>query len=104
MFAIIETGGKQYKVRAKDEIAVERLEQGVGETVAFESVCLLADNAKKLAVGKPLGKATVRATVVAQGRMDKIVVFKKKRRKGYRRKNGHRQHQTVVRIDAIVGA
>ena len=103
MFAIIETGGKQYKVRAKDEIAVERLEQGVGETVAFDSVCLLADD-EKMTIGKPLGKAKVRATVVAQGRMDKIVVFKKKRRKGYRRKNGHRQHQTVVRIDAILGA
>ena len=104
MFAIIETGGKQYKVRAKDEIAVERLEQDIGETVAFDSVCLLADDAKKLTPAKPSGKATVRATVIAQGRADKIVVFKKKRRKGYRRKNGHRQHQTVVRIDAILGA
>jgi len=100
MFAIIETGGKQYKVSANDVIRVEKLAGAAGDTVTFDKV-LMVDGK----VGAPLlAGASVTATVVEQTRADKIIVFKKRRRQNSRRKNGHRQHLTVIRITGIAGA
>jgi len=101
MYAVIQTGGKQYKVAQNDVIIVEKLPGASGDTVEFGEVLMVADGAKR-AVGAPLvAGALVTATVLDQGKGDKIIVFKKKRRKNYRRKNGHRQFQTVLRISGI---
>jgi large subunit ribosomal protein L21 len=100
MFAVIKTGGKQYRVVPGDVIKVERLEAEAGATVALEEVLMLGDT-----IGTPLvAGATVSAEVVAQDRGPKIIVFKKKRRQNYRRKNGHRQDITVLRIKDISAA
>ena len=101
MYAVIKTGGKQYKV-AKDQIVVvEKLAGEAGATVAFEEVLLLG-GAEATTVGAPLvAGATVTAEIVEQGRGPKIIVFKKKRRKKYRRKQGHRQRYTDVLVDSI---
>ena len=102
MYAVIKTSGKQYKV-AKDQIVVvEKLAGEAGATVAFEEVLLLGGG-EATTVGAPLvAGATVTAEIVEQGRGPKIIVFKKKRRKSHRRRNGHRQHQTVLRITDIL--
>ena len=101
MFAVIRTGGKQYKVAKDDVIAVEKLAGGPGATIELGEVLMLGDGATVLA-GTPLvSGASVSATLVEQRRADKIIVFKKKRRHNYRRKNGHRQYQTVLRITEI---
>ncbi len=101
MYAIIRTGGKQYRVAAGETIYVERLETPVGEKVTLGEVLLVGgeDGAK---LGSPLlGNASVAATVVEQGRDHKIRVFKYKKRKHYRRTRGHRQSFTALRIDSI---
>jgi large subunit ribosomal protein L21 len=104
MFAVIRTGGKQYKVAANDVISVERLGGEPGATVEFSEVLMIGEGAQ-VTTGTPLmAGASVAATVVEQTRAPKIIVFKKKRRKNYRRKKGHRQHQTVLRITEIRGA
>ena len=101
MFAVIRTGGKQYKVAKDDVIAVEKLAAEPGALVEFGEVLMVADGSE-IATGAPLvAGAMVGATVVAQRRAAKIIVFKKKRRHNYRRKKGHRQHQTVLRITEI---
>lgn len=101
MFAVIRTGGKQYKVAPNDVIAVEKLDGEPGAAIELGEVLLIGDGAE-VAAGTPLlSGATVSAELVEQRRADKIIVFKKKRRHNYRRKNGHRQHQTVLRITAI---
>ncbi|GAB5471263.1 MAG: 50S ribosomal protein L21 [Rhodospirillales bacterium] len=101
MYAVIETGGKQYRVAKDQEIAVERLSAEPGATVSFEQV-LLVEGEDGVKVGAPLLEgAKVSGEVVAQSRTRKIIVFKKKRRQNYRRRAGHRQHQTVVRITGI---
>jgi large subunit ribosomal protein L21 len=101
MFAVIKTGGKQYKVAKDDVIEVEKLPQEAGKTIALTDVLMLSDGGK-VEVGKPmLAGAKVEAEVVKQARGDKIIVFKKKKRKGFRRTTGHRQHLVEVRIDAI---
>jgi large subunit ribosomal protein L21 len=101
MFAVIRTGGKQYKVAKDDVIAVEKLAGEPGATIELGEVLMLGDGAT-VSAGTPLvSGASVSATLVEQRRADKIIVFKKKRRHNYRRKNGHRQHQTVLRIDEI---
>jgi large subunit ribosomal protein L21 len=103
MFAVIKTGGKQYKVAKNDVIRVERLPAAAGETVAFEEVLMVGDE-NGCAMGAPLVEgASVAATVVDQIRDDKVIVFKKKRRHNYRRKRGHRQYLTVLRITDITG-
>ena len=104
MFAVIRTGGKQYKV-AKDElISVEKLAGEPGATIELAEVLMIGEGAE-VTTGTPLlTGASVAATVVEQTRAPKIIVFKKKRRKNYRRKKGHRQHQTVLRITEIRGA
>jgi len=101
MYAVIKTGGKQYRV-AKDEILkIEKLEGAAGDKVEFTDV-LMVGNDKDVAIGTPLVEgAVVSGEVLEQTRAGKIIVFKKKRRHNYRRKKGHRQHQTVVRITGI---
>jgi large subunit ribosomal protein L21 len=101
MFAVIRTGGKQYKVAPDDVIAVEKLAGEPGAEIALDEVLMVGDGAV-VASGAPLvAGASVGATIVEHRRADKIIVFKKKRRHNYRRKNGHRQHQTVLRITGI---
>ena len=101
MYAIIRTGGKQYQVAAGDRLKVEKLEGEVGSTVELQDV-LLVVNGDNVSVGRPLVEgATVSATIVEQGRQKKIIVFKKKRRKGYQVKRGHRQFYTALNIDTI---
>ncbi|MBV8936648.1 MAG: 50S ribosomal protein L21 [Alphaproteobacteria bacterium] len=104
MFAVIRTGGKQYKVAKDDIISVEKLPGEPGATIEFGEV-LMVGNGAEVASGTPLlDGASVSATVVEQTRAAKIIVFKKKRRQNYRRKKGHRQHQTVLRIADITSA
>jgi large subunit ribosomal protein L21 len=104
MFAVIRTGGKQYKVAENDVISVEKLAGELGGTIELAEVLMIGEGAE-VATGTPLLEgALVSATVVDQKRAPKIIVFKKKRRKNYRRKKGHRQHQTVLRITEIRGA
>ncbi len=103
MFAVIRTGGKQYKVATDDVIAVERLDGEPGSTVALDEVLLIADDDTVKAGAPLLPGARVSATVVEQRRAHKIIVFKKKRRKNYRRKKGHRQAETLLRITEISG-
>ena len=104
MFAVIRTGGKQYKVAKDDVIAVEKLAGEPGATIEFGEVLMLGDGATVSAGTPLLSGASVSATLVEQRRADKIIIFKKKRRHNYRRKNGHRQYQTVLRIDEIHAA
>jgi len=102
MYAVIETGGKQYRVEPGMSVSVEKLAGEVGDQVSFDKVLLLADD-ESVAVGRPLvDGASVNAEIVKHGRGDKLIVFKFKRRKDYRRKNGHRQDYTTVRIDDVV--
>lgn len=101
MYAIVEIAGQQFKVEKDQRIFVHRLEQKEGDKVSFDNV-LLVDNDGKVKVGAPAVKgATVDATVLEHLKGDKVIVFKKKRRKGYRKKNGHRQYLTSVKIDNI---
>lgn len=102
MFAVIKTGGKQYRVQPDDVLKIEKLDGEVGETVSFETV-LMVGGEDDTQVGAPvLDGASVAAEVVDQGRARKVIVFKKKRRQNYRRKKGHRQHETTVRITEIM--
>ncbi len=102
MFAIFKTGGKQYKVHAGDIVKIEKLDVKENEIVEFQEILML-DDGKESKVGTPtLAKAVIKASIVSQTRDQKIIVFKKKRRQGYDRKHGHRQHLSVVHIDEIV--
>ena len=103
MFAVIKTGGKQYRVTPDDVIRIERISGEAGDEVSFNDVLMLADDGKT-AVGTPLvDGARVTGTLMEQTRGEKIIIFKKKRRKSYRRRNGHRQDLSVVRITHING-
>lgn len=99
MYAVIKTGGKQYKVAIGDEIFVEKLEGDAGATVTFEDVLAVADD-NGIKAGADL-KATVTGEIVKQGKNKKVTVIKYKAKKGYRRHAGHRQPYTRVRITAI---
>ena len=102
MFAIIKTGGKQYKVAENDVIKVEKLAAEAGSTVTLDDVLMIGESGKAAKTASAdLSRAAVLAEVLDQSRADKIIVFKKKRRHNYRRKAGHRQHQTVLRITGI---
>ncbi len=104
MFAVIKTGGKQYKVAENDVITVERLEGEAGATVSLDQVLLVAEG-EKVTVGAPVvAGATVKAEIVGQARGPKLIVFKKRRRQNSRRKNGHRQDLTVLKITTIAVA
>jgi large subunit ribosomal protein L21 len=101
MYAVIKTGGKQYKVAPNDILTVEKLVAEAGTVVQFDQVLMVGGEGKST-VGAPLvAGAVVTATVLDQTRGDKIIVFKKRRRKNYRRKKGHRQFETVLRIAGI---
>ena len=101
MFAIVTIAGQQFKVAEGQEIFVHRLEANEGDNLSFDQV-LLVNNDNQVSVGKPvLSGASVGATVLSHQKGDKVIVFKKKRRKGYRVKNGHRQSFTKIRIDSI---
>ncbi len=98
MFAVIRTGGKQYRVTPNAVLKVEKLEAEPGATVTFTDVLALGSDSG-LTLGAPtVAGAAVTATVVAQDRLDKVIIFKKRRRQNSRRRNGHRQHVTVLRI------
>ena len=99
MYAVIKTGGKQYKVASGDVVKLEKISGEEGKEVIFNEVLALDDT-----VGTPLvSGASVKATVLKQARDAKVIVFKKKRRQNYRRKNGHRQSVTIVKITDIIG-
>jgi large subunit ribosomal protein L21 len=103
-YAVIRTGGKQYRVAPGDVIHVEKLSGGVGSPVEFSAVLLTADEGR-VEVGRPLVTGLrVRAEIVAQGKTKKVLVFKKKRRKNYRRRHGHRQEITSVKVTGIEAA
>lgn len=101
MYAIIKTGGKQLKVAVGDTIQVEKLTQQVGDKVSLTQVLMVVNGASTV-VGTPVvGGASVAAEVTGQTRADKVIIFKKKRRQNYRRKKGHRQPLTTLKITAI---
>jgi len=102
MYAVIRTGGKQYRVAENQRVTVERLPGDPGDTLKLDDVLMIAEDGNTPLVGTPgLDKAAVFAEVVAQTRGDKVIVFKKNRRKNYRRTKGHRQEQTMLRIAGI---
>ncbi len=102
MYAVVKTGGKQYRVSPGDSIDVEKLPNEVGEQVELDEVLLVA-NGSKTKIGKPLVKgAKVKATVTRQARGRKVIIFKFRSSSRYRRRKGHRQHFTRLRIDEIV--
>lgn len=104
MYAVIKTGGKQYKVATGEKLSIESLEAEAGKTVSFDEVLLVA-NGDKITVGAPMVKgASVKAEVLAHGRGDKIRIIKHRRRKHYHKEQGHRQNFTQVKITEIVGA
>ena len=101
MFAVIRTGGKQYRVAENDVIKIEKLAGEPGDTVSFSEVLMIGGEGDAK-IGAPLVEgATVQAEVVEQMRNKKVIIFKKRRRQNSRRKNGHRQHQSIVRITGI---
>ena len=103
MYAVIKTGGKQYRVAEGDVLAVERLDGEQGSTITFDDV-LAIGSGDGLKLGKPTVEgAKVEAEVLAQGRAKKVIVFKFKRRKGYKRTKGHRQYFTRLRVKSITG-
>ena len=97
MFAVVRTGGKQYRVAAGDKIAVEKLAGEAGETITLGDVLLAGDGGEV----KDAKGVVVSAEIIAQAKSEKVVVFKKRRRHNYRRKNGHRQQMTLLRIVAV---
>ncbi len=99
MYAIIATGGKQYKVSEGDVLKVEKLNAATGDTVTFDQVVAVSDNGLK--VGADVANATVSATVVGEGKGKKVIVYKYKRKTGYHKKNGYRQPYTQVKIEKI---
>ena len=102
-FAVIKTGGKQYKVSANDTIRIEKLNDKAGKTFEFKEVLLTTDNTTT-EVGSPMiDGAYVEAELIKQARNDKVIIFKKRRRQNSRRKRGHRQHVSVVKILKIYG-
>ena len=102
MFAVIRTGGKQYRVTLNDVLKVEKLDAEPGTTYTFTDVLAVGADEGGATIGSPLVPgASVTATVIAQDRLDTVVVFKKRRRQNSRRKNGHRQHVTVLRVASV---
>jgi large subunit ribosomal protein L21 len=101
MYAVLNTGGKQYKVQKGETLRIEKIPGEVGSQVTFDKVLMVADG-ENVRVGQPLlEKAAVLASIVEQDKAKKIIIFKYKRRKRYRRKQGHRQPYTAIRIDGI---
>lgn len=101
MYAVIKTGGKQYRVVQGERLKVEKLDVEVGGTVTLDQILMVSDG-DKTTIGSPIIKgATVKATVVSHGRGDKVMIFKFRRRKHYRKTQGHRQSFTEIKIEAI---
>jgi large subunit ribosomal protein L21 len=101
MYAVVNTGGKQYKVQKGETLRIEKIPGEVGSSVTFDKVLMVADG-ENIRVGQPvLENVAVLAQIVEQDKAKKILIFKYKRRKRYRRKNGHRQPFTAIRIDGI---
>ncbi len=101
MYAVIKTGGKQYRVSSGETLKIETISGDVGASVVLDKVLMVADG-DKLSMGKPLlTGASVQATIVSHGRGDKVHIFKMRRRKHYRKSQGHRQNYTEIRIDGI---
>ncbi len=96
MFAVVRTGGKQYRVAAGDKIVIEKIAGEAGESVTLDDVLFSSEGAAK--------GLTVSAEIIAQAKADKVIIFKKRRRHNYRRKNGHRQQHTILRITAVGGS
>lgn len=103
MYAVIETGGKQYRVQEGDIITVEKLNAAVGDVVAFDKVLVLGEG-KDIKVGTPYVGTAVTGTVVENGKGQKVIIFKYKAKKDYRKKQGHRQPYTMVKIESLTGA
>ncbi len=102
MYAVIATGGKQYKVSPGDVVRVESLDAKKGDTIEIKDVYMVAEG-DKVSVGKPtLASAKVTAEVVEEGRGDKLLIFKHRRRKGFRKTNGHRQNFTAIKVKEIM--
>jgi len=102
VFAVIKTGGKQYIIRPGDRIKVEKIEGEVGEIIEIPEV-LLVKTDKEIKIGTPLVEgAKVTASIIEQGKAPKVIVFKKKPKKGYKRKRGHRQYYTTIEIKEIL--
>ncbi len=101
MYAVIKTGGKQYKVAAGEKLKIEQIAADVGQEITLDQVLAVGEG-EQMQFGQPLvSGASVTATVVSQGRHDKVKIFKMRRRKHYQKRQGHRQNFTEVRIDAI---
>lgn len=102
MFAIVSIAGQQFKVEEGQKLFVHQLEAAEGESVVFDQVHLI-DKEGSVSVGTPVLNAKVTATILGNQKGDKVIIFKKKRRKGYRVKNGHRQRFTKIQIESIAG-
>ena len=101
MYAVIKTGGKQYKVEEGTILQIEKLEQNEGDTIEFNDVLMYSDG-ENVTLGNPLVEnAVVKAEIIKQAKDKKVLVFKYKRRKGYRKMRGHRQHFTEIKINSI---
>jgi len=101
MYAVIKTGGKQYRVTAGQKLKVEQIPADIGQEITLDQVLSVGEG-EQLQIGTPLvNGASVKATVLAQGRHDKIKIFKMRRRKHYQKRQGHRQNYTELRIDAV---
>jgi large subunit ribosomal protein L21 len=97
MFAVVRTGGKQYRVAAGDKIVIEKIDGAAGDTIALSDVLMAGDGGELLSAAG----LSVSAEIIAQAKADKVIIFKKKRRHNYRRKNGHRQQHTILKILAV---
>jgi large subunit ribosomal protein L21 len=104
MYAVVRTGGKQYKVAPGDVVLVEKLDGEAGAEIKLDDILMVNDGTTTVIGSPTVEGAVVTASIIEQGRADKILVFKKKRRQGYRRMAGHRQDQTVLRILDVAGA
>lgn len=103
MYAVIKTGGKQYRVGEGDLLRVEKIKGEIGEAVEFEEILMIV-NGERVEIGRPvLNDSKVVGEIVEQGKGKKVIVFKSKRRKGYSKKQGHRQRYTVLKIKEIKG-
>ena len=101
MYAIVNIAGQQFKVQQDQQVIVHRLEGEEGKKLEFKEV-MMVDNAGKIKIGSPVKGATVSASIVSHLRGDKVIIFKKKRRKGYQKQSGHRQDLTKIKIEGII--
>jgi large subunit ribosomal protein L21 len=103
MYAVIKTGGKQYRIAPGEKLKVEQIPADVGTEVVLDQVLMIGEG-ENVRLGRPtVAGASVKATVLAQGRGDKVLIFKMRRRKHYRKHQGHRQNYTELKIESIVG-